>query len=314
MNPSVCVTRCPSYQPIDLLPAIDRTLDALGGIGRFVQPGDRVLLKPNCIARLPPESAGQTHPAVIVEVARRVIAVGGIPVVGDSPAWGRLSGNLAALGALEPLADLGVQVVEFTRSRWIANYPMRVYRGFRVAREVLAVDKIINLPKLKAHKQLGLTAAIKNMFGCVAGKRKAWWHFSAGDKRNLFGWLLVELFDRLRPCLTIVDGVLGQQGDGPIHGQPRGFHWLVAGVDGVAIERVCAELVGMAPAELRILRAAEELGIGQPDLAGIEVVGETISSQRINDFARPDMMPIRFPLFRVLRSTVKNLFLRSRRG
>jgi uncharacterized protein (DUF362 family) len=154
------------------------------------------------------------------------------------------------------------------------------------------------------------------MFGCVPGKRKALWHFRAGDQRNFnyFGWMLVELFDRLRPCLTIVDAVIGQEGDGPIHGTPRRFGWLIGGEDGVAIERVCAELVGFScPDELRILRAASDLGIGQVELEQIEVVGRSIMRERITDFRRTELIPIRFDLVRVFRSAMKNLWLRLRK-
>ncbi|MDD4890768.1 MAG: DUF362 domain-containing protein [Phycisphaerae bacterium] len=311
MKSRVALIRCESYQPADLEGGLDALLDSLGGLSSFVQPGQRVLIKPNCIAAIPSERAGQTSGELIVALARRVRQAGATPVVGDSPAWGRIEGNLAAIGALEPLRAMGVPIAPFRRTRRLANHPMRIYRRFTVARDVLEADRIINLPKLKAHKQLGLTAAIKNMFGCVAGKRKAWWHFRAGDSRNYFGWMLVELFDLLRPCLTIVDGVVGQEGDGPIKGTPRRFGWLVGGVDGIAIERVCAELTGFAPEELRTLAAARTLGIGQPELEQIEVVGRSLEQERVTDFRRPpEMLEIRFPLLRVLKSTLKNLLLR----
>ena len=309
----VALIGCPGYEPGELEPALDRLFGELGGLERFIQPGQRVLIKPNCIAPIPRARAGQTDPALIVSVARRVRDLGATPIVGDSPAWGRLRDNLAAIGAIEPLRKLGVDIVEFSRGRRLDNYPMRIYRRFTVADDVLAADRIINLPKLKGHKQLGLTAAIKNMFGCVTGKRKALWHFRAGDQRNFFGWMLVELFDRLRPCLTIVDAVVGQEGDGPINGTPRRFGWLVGGADGVAIERVCAELVGFRPEELRILRAASELGIGQVALEQIEVVGRFIEQERISDFRRPELIPIRFDLLRVFRSAMKNVWLRLRK-
>lgn len=310
MKTVVSLDRCPSYRPADLEPALDRLLEPLGGLGWFVRPGQRVLIKPNCIAAIPSARAGQTDAALIVTLARRVQQLGATAVVGDSPAWGGLENNLAAIGALGPLRELGATIAPFSGAVSVDNYPMRIYRRFTLARQVLDADCIINLPKLKGHKQLGLTAAIKNMFGCVAGKRKAWWHFRAGDSRNLFGWMLVELFDRIRPCLTIVDGVVGQEGGGPINGRPRPFGWLVAGTDGIAVERVCAELVGFGADELRTLAAARTLGIGQPELEQIDVVGRSLEQERISDFARAELIPIRFSALRVIRSTLKNLLLR----
>ncbi|MCG3177691.1 MAG: hypothetical protein BIFFINMI_00010 [Phycisphaerae bacterium] len=308
---TVALETCRGYAPDMLEPALDRLLGSLGGLERFVQPGQRVLLKPNCIAGRPPEKATQTDGAVILSLARRAQALGAQVLVGDSPAWGTIQANLHRLGVHHPLQEMGVQVVDFRNARRVDTPPHCHYSHFLVASEALAADVVINLPKLKAHKQLGLTAAIKNMFGCVAGKRKAFWHFSAGDRSNCFGWMLVELLATIAPALTIVDGVLGQQGNGPIDGEPRAFNWLIAGADAVAAERVCAELLGIAPDELRTLRAAVECGIGCADLARIEVLGERIESLRIDDFVRPDMMPIKFPLFRIARSALKNIFLRN---
>lgn len=312
MKTAVSLVHCHSYHAADLEPALDELLGRLGGLGRFVAPGRRVLIKPNCIAPIPPERAGQTAGELILSLARRVAALGATPVVGDSPAWGTLTGNLAAIGLLGPLREAGAEIAPFTRARRLANFPMRIYKRFTVAEDAVAADVIINLPKLKAHKQLGLTAAIKNIFGCVPGKRKAYWHFRAGDARNYFGWMLVELFDRLRPALTIVDAVVAMEGDGPIHGRPRALGWLAGGVDGVAVERVCAELTGFAPDDLRTLAAARTLGIGQPELEQIEVIGRSIEQERVTDFARaPAMMPIRFPLWRVFRSWLKNVLTRQ---
>lgn len=312
MKTTVAVARCSTYCPADLDCALDAILAPFGGLERFVRPGQRVLIKPNCIAAIPPQRAGQTDATLIVALAKRVADLGATPMIGDSPAWGRLSDNLEIIGALAPLRQLGAHIVPFRRAVKVPNYPMRVYRSFTLAREVVEADCIINLPKLKAHKQLALTAAIKNMFGCVAGKRKAWWHFQAGDGRNLFGLLLVELFDRIRPSLTIVDGIVGQEGDGPIHGRARNFGWLIGGLDGIAIERVCAELLGFAADELRTLSAAQTLGIGQVELDGIEIVGRSIQQERISDFARAELIPIRFSALRVIKSTLKNLLARKR--
>jgi uncharacterized protein (DUF362 family) len=308
----VALIRTPGYDPARFEPALDDLLACMGGLDRLVRRDDRVMLKPNCIAPRPREQGTQTDPALLIGVARRLIDLGARPFVGESPAWGTLEGNLRKVGALDGLRKLGVPIVEFRHGRRIDNYRGRHYDHFLIASPAASADRIINLPKLKAHKQLGLTAAVKNMFGCIAGRRKGWWHYRAGDRKNLFGWMLVELFDRLRPCLTILDGVLGMEGDGPVDGDPRQLNWLIGSTDGIAVERVAAELVGFGAEELRTLHAAAVLKIGCCDLDQIEVLGESIESQRISDFRRAEPMPIRFPLFRVVRSGVKNLLLRRK--
>lgn len=66
-------------------------------------------------------------------------------------------------------------------------------------------DRIVNLPKFKTHQQLTATFAVKNMFGCVCGKEKAFWHFAKGHSLEEFSRLLIGIYQLLSPCLTIAD-------------------------------------------------------------------------------------------------------------
>ncbi len=82
-------------------------------------------------------------------------------------------------------------------------------------------DQVVNLPKLKTHTQLGLTLGVKNLFGFVPGKRKAAYHLSAGRDEAHFARLMLEIADTVRPSLTVLDGILAMEGDGPSQGTPR---------------------------------------------------------------------------------------------
>ncbi len=207
------------------------------------------------------------------------------------------------------LRRLGVPLAEFDRPRRVRNRRGRVYRQLTVDALALEVDAIVNLPKLKTHRQLLMTCAIKNMFGCVPGKRKAWWHFKAGNYENYFARMLVELFSLLNPTLTIIDAIDAMEGEGPMRGKARRLGLLLASRDGPALERICAELVGVHPRRLRMLVAAKELGYGTCDLNNIEVVGAGIEDIRVPDFVLPRLIPIGFSLPRVVRSALKNAWL-----
>ena len=104
---------------------------------------------------------------------------------------------------------------------------------------------IINLPKFKSHQQLVATFAVKNMFGCVSGKRKALWHFTKGHHQNEFCELLIDIYKYLNPALTIIDAVTAMDGPGPIRGRPRPLGFLLGGTDPIACETICAKLIGI---------------------------------------------------------------------
>ncbi|HSW47091.1 MAG TPA: DUF362 domain-containing protein [Phycisphaerae bacterium] len=311
---TVVIARADSYEPGVLRPAIGEAVEACGGWGRLVRPGDRVLVKPNCISHVPPDCPAQTHPAVILEVCRQLLEFGARPFVGDSPAWGSLHGALRALGIIEDLNHLGVPIVPFKRPVKADNPRGKVFTRLTVDAAALEADAIVNLPKLKAHRQLLLTAAIKNMFGCVSGRRKAWWHVKAGSYENYFGLMLVETFEMLRPTISILDAVVAMEGNGPISGTPRRLGLVLASTDGPALERIAAELVGIKPSRLRTLQAAIELGIGTPHREHIRVAGADLDAVRICDFQMPRMMPIGFSIPRLVKGAFKNAWILHRQA
>ncbi len=305
----VSLAPAPCYETPVVQEAVRKVVSDCGGWNALLKPGDRVLVKPNCICGGRPEKAIQTHPAIILEVCRQLKDFGAKPFVGDSPAWGSLRGNLRTLEILDDLDRMGVKLVEFKNPVKAPNPRGRVFDHLTVERAALEADAIVNLPKFKAHKQLVLTVAIKNMFGCVGGRRKAWWHVKAGSYENYFGRMLVDTFEMLRPAITIIDGITAMEGGGPIKGTPRDMHLLLASTDGPALERVAAEIVGLKPARLRTLQAAREMNVGTPFLDRINIQGPPLEEVKISDFEIPRLVPIGFSIPRLVKGAFKNAWI-----
>jgi uncharacterized protein (DUF362 family) len=310
---TVALTRCPSYDPGRVAQAVNRQFELLGGIERFVKPGDRVLLKPNFIAaRSPEQDATQTHPAVIIEVARLLKDFGAKPFVGDSPGWGDVQACAQALGLIEPLGKLGVPIRALDDPRTQRVGP----RGPRVTLSAVALDAdaIINLPKLKAHQQLLVTLAVKNLFGCVPGKRKALWHYRRGGNPTSFCEMLIGIARFLKPALTIVDGIVAMERTGPSGGDNKALGWLIGGTDPVACETACCRLIGIDPERVPILRTARKMQLDGLDLETIELLGDPLPEAPESEFKLPVLVPIRFSLARVFRSKCRQMLLQARRA
>ena len=310
----VTLTRCTEYEPAAVSEAIQRHFALLGGLEKFVRPGDSVLLKPNFIAPKSRRHATQTHPTVIVEMARLLKDFGARPFVGDSPAWANVFACVKVLDLDEPLRQLGVPVRQLGKPCWC-----KVGAGTRVGISAVALeaDAIINLPKFKSHQQLGATFAVKNMFGCVAGKQKAVWHLLKGGNTADFCTLLLDIYRFLDPVVTIIDAVMAMDGPGPIHGRTRPLGWLIGGTDPIACETICARLVGMEPDSLPIVKTAKEAGFGCCDLARIQAAGDVpprgpqgdFLQSVCTDFQSPRMIPIRFSPLHVCKSICKQVLL-----
>ena len=173
----------------------------------------------------------------------------------------------------------------------------------------LDADVIINMPKFKTHQQLVATFAVKNMFGCVSGKRKALWHFSKGKHDSDFCEFLLDIFNYLKPAVTIIDGVVAMDGRGPIRGRARPLGWLIGGTEPMALETICCKLVNIKPEELPILKTARQMGLPCPDLDKIEIFGDDFSDNICTDFELSEPSPLRFSLPHVCKSICKQIFL-----
>lgn len=310
---TVALTQCQDYEPSCVAAAIHRQLECLGGLDRFVHSGDTVLLKPNFIApRSPDQSAAQTHPAVIIEMARLLKDFGAKPIVGDSPAWSNTKICAGKLGLIEPLARLGVPLIDLTDSRKerLAPGKPRVY----LSSVALDADAIINLPKFKGHQQLTVTFAVKNMFGCVSGKRKALWHFTKGDDETDFCTFLIDIYRRLAPALTLIDGIVAMEGAGPVRGPSKSLGWLIAGTDPIACETVCCHLINLPTERVPIVRTAKALGFGCAQIDRIDIRGDALPANPCKDFEIPDQIPIKFSLPHVCRSVARQIMFLATGG
>lgn len=308
MSATVSFVRAMSYEYTTLEKALREVLEPLGGIAAFVKPGDRVLLKPNLLTGARPGRECTTRPEIVYCVARLVLEAGGKPFIGDSPAFGSARG-VAITNGYQPIVDeLNLPIIDFEGRRY-----QTVGEGFNhllLSKEAMEADVVINLPKVKSHVQLTLTLGVKNLFGCVPGKMKAWWHMEAGKDSARFGTMLVETARAIDPDLTILDSIIGHEGNGPSNGEPRSLGILGASANVFALDRAMVEILSTDPASVPTVAASQRLGLC-PTLSEIEFPQLTPAELQINDWKLPErLMPIDFGLPRVLKSTFRHFYIR----
>lgn len=284
MKTTVVIERCGSYDREAVIDAVRRCVEHLGGMARFVRPGAGVLLKPNLLRGAAPEKAVVTHPEVVRAAALLAREAGGVLSLGDSPCLPALAATLPVSGYDDFMSEIGIRAQPFEDVREAETGLKGPLHRIEVAAAPLETDVVINLPKLKTHAQMYLTLAVKNLFGCVAGKRKLQWHLKAGADYEHFGRMLLHVAKAVSPALTIVDGVVGMEGNGPQSGTPRNLGVLVAGTDCVAIDAVICEMLSLDPELLYTHRAAREAGWGVTDLEEIELKGVPLEDVRVSDF------------------------------
>lgn len=308
MKSHVAIVRCTTYNYPQVLAGVREVLAPLGGMKAFVKRGDKVLLKPNLLSGKHPDRCVTTHPTIVKAVTQLVQEVGGTPMIGDSPAVGSLRRVAAQAGITEVADELGCPLVEFKEVTEIKTDAAYTFRRFELAKTVLEADVIINLPKVKTHSQTLLTLGVKNTFGCIPGMRKAQWHLKAGTDHAYFAGMLAELCQIVKPALTITDGVIGMEGEGPGNGEPRPLGLILAGTNPHALDAVICPIIGVPPGELLTLQAACERGFDGTDPKQIEVLGQSIKDIGITPFRLPARFDVQWNLPAFLKRPLKNIF------
>ncbi len=271
------------YAPDQVRTGLEQLLEPLGGMNRFVRPGQRVLLKPNLLAGKPPEKAVTTHPLLVRAVAEQVQQAGGKVFLGDSPGIGNAASVARKCGIMAVVEELGIDFTPFEKS--VKIHPRgRTFQELEIAADLLEADVVINLPKLKTHQMMGLTCAVKNMFGAVVGLRKSRLHLQAGSDKALFALMLLELCEQLKPALSIVDAVVGMEGDGPGSGTPVPIGALIAGTNPLAVDAVATGLVGLKPEQVWTQKLALETRRSGAELDNVEICGATLAALQISGF------------------------------
>lgn len=242
--------------------------------------GKRVLLKPNMLGAYAPQTGICTHPDFVAAVASVFIEAGAVVGIGDSPnGIHPLDAVWKVSGMRDACAKSGAAECRFEAMGNVER------DGIRFSRAIAEADLIVNLPKFKTHSLTVMTLAAKNLFGCINGMAKTKFHKKHPD-RDSFAKFIAKVADAVHPALTIVDGVVAMEGDGPSGGRLIDLGAIVAGTDTNDVDAVCCELIGLPPLEMDTLKAAKELGLWiGPD--GIEIAGDGIEALGPKEFALP---------------------------
>ena len=266
-QPLVSVAKGQDYAAL-----VQRVLAPLGGMSAFVKSGDRVVVKPNIGWDRSPEQAANTHPQVVAALVQAALEAGAKRVlVFDRPCNdARLTyRNSGIQAAIDGLGD-GRAVCEFIDDR--KYIPVKIEKGkalgeWQFYREALEADCYINAPIAKHHGLSRLTLGLKNVMGVIGGNR--------GQIHTDIGQKLADLNTIVAPKLTVIDATRILLDHGPAGGNlsdVKVLDTLIASTDIVAADAYATTLFGLKPQDISATVAAYEMGLGEMDLAKVNVV------------------------------------------
>jgi len=277
MGSKVALIRCKDYSEPNVASSVGQALSILGGIGKYVKPGDKVLIKPNLLASTPISSAVTTHPTVVKAVVGEVLKAGGKPVICDSPGGPYNKRMLERAYRVSGLADVASEtgaLLNFdTRATTVSYKEGKLLKRIDMIGVLDDVDLVITVPKMKTHALMQFTGATKILFGVVPGLTKPVYHMKFPEK-DRFADMLLDILCFVKPVLSIMDGVVGLEGEGPgASGTPKDVGVILASEDSVALDVVAASVAGMDPLGIPTISKAVERGLTSGRLSDVEVVG-----------------------------------------
>ena len=247
----------------DRIDMVRRTLGALGGMNRFVRPGDRVVIKVNAAFASPPAISATSHPDLVqaVVMACREAGAGDV-VVTDNPINDPAS--CFRLTGIGPAAEAaGGRVVLPTADQFagVSLAGARLIRDWPVLVGPLAkADCLIGVAPLKDHHRSGASMTIKNWYGLLGGRRNVF--------HQDIHTIIAELAALVRPTLVILDAVTAMMHNGPTGGSISDLadtNMLVAGIDPVAVDAAGGQILGRRVVQLAHLQQAADAGLGPLD-------------------------------------------------
>ncbi len=277
--------------------ALENVLKPLGGLD-WVKSGMRIVIKANLVSMMKPDSAATTHPMLLSVLTEMLHEKGASVVIGDSPGGLYNSAYVNAVytaTGVKAAVSKGAQLNQNFSHKHAENPAGRVLKSFEYTAYIDSADAIINFCKLKTHGMMAMSACVKNMFGLIPGTYKPEYHYLYPEHEK-FADMLVDLNERFKQRLVLVDAVVGMEGNGPTAGTPRQIGAILASDSPYACDRIAAKIIGLDENEVETIVSAEKRGLNDE----ISLIG--------------DIDPLRIPDFKLIRTKKETAFYAGSQG
>jgi len=248
---------------------LDKALEALGGIQKFVKKGQTVVIKPNIGWDVEPEKAANTNPLLIKRLVTHCITAGAKEVYVFDNTCDNWTACYKNSGIEKAAKDAGAKVAPGHSESYYQQVSVpggKNLKDAKVHELILSSDVFINVPVLKSHGSAKLTITMKNLMGIVWDRR--FWH------RNNINQCIADFATYRKPDLNIIDAYNVMTKNGP-RGVSKAdvvtMKYLIASTDMVAADAAATKIFGMEPSEINYIQLANELGVGQMDLSKLNI-------------------------------------------
>jgi len=316
MNNKVYAVRCKEYE--ETHDRLKELIDAMGGMNAFVKKGETIVVKPNLLLPTDAQKAVTSHPEVLTSVLKLINEAGVSPLIAESAGSGyshteKTLTHLYEKCGIKEAALKGKAELNYDTTFKVISFPEgKLIKRFEIITPVLQADGLINLCKLKTHGFMSMTGAVKNLFGVVPGRTKPGYHAKLNHP-DRFAAMLLDLSEYISPRLSIMDAVVGMEGNGPSGGNPRKAGFLLAASDPLALDVVAGEMMGLQIKDNPLLAEAERRGLKPVYSDDIDLIGAEFKDLKIPGFVLPSSLAkgSGFGIPPVLGNLINSLFVKA---
>lgn len=246
---------------------VHRALEALGGMKRFISRGDIVVVKPNIGWDRMPIHAANTNPDVVGAVVKEAYEAGAKRVVVADGSCNDANRCFQRSGIWKAAYALGAEIVLPAEHRYrTTRMKGEVLDEWPIFTTLVDADKVINVPVAKHHNLAKYTAAMKNWYGVLGGRRNR--------LHQNIDTSIADLATFMRPTLVVVDAMRVLMRNGPQGGNiddTRVMNTVFATIDQVAADAFGCTLIGQKPENLSYLSMGQERGLGTINWQSLKV-------------------------------------------
>jgi uncharacterized protein (DUF362 family) len=240
---------------------LNRALDAIGGIKRFIHPGEKVTIKPNIGWDRKPEQAADTNPRLVGEMVKLCLAAGASEVIITDIPCNDARRTFQRSGIMEAASKNGAKVILPTEDDLVkVDINGKLLTNWPVLKYFVETDRFINMPIVKQHSLSSCTIAMKNLYGILGGGRN--------QLHQSIDQAIVDLAAFVKPTLTVVDATHVLMRNGPQGGSLADVkieNSIICATDQVAADARSAEFLNLRPDRVSHIVLAEKSGLGKID-------------------------------------------------
>ncbi len=260
-----------------------------------------VLVKPNFLLAKNFDSPVITNPILIRAVLEVLIERKLRPFIYEIPSMGSVESAAKKCGVYEVCQELNVEIKRLGEFVSFTNDENKYFKKLFFPKELEEAEYVVNLAKLKTHSLMGLTMGLKNVFGLVKPEYRGQMHFKTGRDREMFGHMLIDVYNFVEPDLTILDGIVGMEGNGPSNGEMRKFNFVCASTSALALDYEVVKILKVDLKKVPLLKVGlERFGKIDSEVIGDKIeIGNPIKfpSTFVSSFSGM-LMNFAYPLFK----------------